>query len=120
MDECLSDIETMFSEDKRFMTCKSMYSGLRSTNPKLIVTTWTRLVTDKYYDQIEAGNLDYFLNKDYREDLETEYTPTIDSTIHELRRIISEMSDKNKEKAMKYVQNLCKLSKMMQTADPNT
>jgi hypothetical protein len=123
LEECLSDIEQVYSTDARFMSCKTLYTTIRHTNPKLIVSTWTRLVTDKYYDQIINGQLDYFLNKDYRDDVnanDNEYTPTVDNTINELRRVIGDMSDENKAMAMKYVQNLCKLSKLMKTADPNT
>ena len=70
------------------------------------------MVTDKYADQIEAGDIEYFLNKDFTEDASGNYTPSIDSVIQELRATVRRMSDENKAVSLKYIQNLCKLSKL--------
>jgi len=77
----------------------------------MIITTWKTMVTDKYADQIEAGDIEYFLTKDYAEDAGN-YTPSVDSVIQELRATVRRMSEENKAISLKYIQNLCKLSKL--------
>jgi len=111
LDECLADIAKVYATDNRFIKCNMYFGTLKQTNPKMIITTWKTMVTDKYDEQIQKGNISYFLEKDYKEEL-SNYNTTIDGAIKELRVAISEMSDSNKEKSVQYIQNLCKLSKL--------
>jgi len=114
MDECLEDISKTYSTDARFSKCKLYFETMKRTNPRLVITTWKTMVADKYDLQIQEGNIDYFLDKDYSEDLTTISVSmaSIDSTIQELRMTIKKMSPENKEITLKYLQNLCKLSKL--------
>ena len=111
LDECLTDISILYSDDKRFVRCKLYFDTLKQTNPKMILTTWKTMVADKYDEQIQKGDVSYFLEKDYKEELPI-YNPTIDQAIQDLRKAIREMSDVNRDKAIQYIQNLCKLSKL--------
>ena len=110
LDECLEDISKVYSEDSRFIRCKLYLDTLKKSNPRMIITTWKTQVTDKYEDHILAGDIDFFLNKDYTQ--ETGYTPTMDQALQDLRKAIQSMSDENKTKSLQYIQNLCKLSKL--------
>jgi|UniRef100_A0A6C0HZD7 hypothetical protein len=110
LDECLEDISKVYSEDARFIRCKLYLDTLKKSNPRMIITTWKTQVTDKYEDHILAGDIDFFLNKDYTQ--ETGYTPTMDQALQDLRKAIQSMSEENKTKSLQYIQNLCKLSKL--------
>ena len=110
LDECLEDISKVYSEDSRFIRCKLYLDTLKKSNPRMIITTWKTQVTDKYEDHILAGDIDFFLNKDYTQ--ETGYTPTMDQALQDLRKAIQSMSEENKMKSLQYIQNLCKLSKL--------
>jgi hypothetical protein len=112
IDEYLDDISKTYSVDNRFERGRLYLEGIKKTNPRIIITTWKSMVTDKYADQIDAGDIEYFLNKDFTEDASGNYTPTIDSVIQELRATVRRMSDENKAVSLKYIQNLCKLSKL--------
>ena len=112
IDEYLDDISKTFAIDNRFERGRLYLEGIKKSNPRMIITTWKSMVTDKYADQIEAGDIEYFLNKDFTEDASGNYTPTIDSVIQELRVTVRRMSDENKAVSLKYIQNLCKLSKL--------
>jgi len=60
-----------------------------------------------------AGNLDYFINKDYNKDLEgSQNKGRLLKTIDSFREKVKNMGDENKEKSMKYLQNLTKLCNM--------
>ena len=110
LDECLEDISKVYSEDTRFIRCKLYLDTLKKSNPRMIITTWKTQVTDKYEEHILAGDIDFFLNKDYTQ--ETGYTPTMDQALQDLRKAIQTMSEENKTKSLQYIQNLCKLSKL--------
>jgi len=111
LDECLEDISKVYSSDSRFIRCKLYLDTLKKTNPRMIITTWKTQVADKYEEHILSGNIDYFLNKDYTQELPV-YNPTIDQAIQDLRKAIQSMSEENKNKSIQYIQNLCKLSKL--------
>jgi hypothetical protein len=112
IDEYLDDISKTYSVDSRFERGRLYLEGIKKSNPRIIITTWKTMVTDKYADQIEAGDIEYFLNKDFTEDAPGNYTPTVDGVIQELRATVRRMSDENKAVSLKYIQNLCKLSKL--------
>lgn len=111
LDECLEDISKVYSSDARFIRCKLYLDTLKKTNPRMIITAWKTHVSDKYEEHILAGDIDYFLNKDYTQELPM-YNPTIEQSIQDLRKAIQSMSEENKKKSIQYIQNLCKLSKL--------
>ena len=111
LDECLEDISKVYSEDSRFIRCKMYFDTLKKTNPRMIISTWKTQVADKYEERILAGDIDYFLNKDFTQEISS-YTPNIDQSIQDLRKAIQSMSEENKKKSIQYIQNLCKLSKL--------
>lgn len=111
LDECLEDISKVYSEDSRFIRCKMYFDTLKKTNPRMIISTWKTQVADKYEEHILAGDIDYFLNKDFTQEISS-YTPTMDQSIQDLRKAIQSMSEENKKKSIQYIQNLCKLSKL--------
>ena len=82
-------------------------------NPKSVIVGWKECVNDLYKDQILKGDLEYFINKDYNEDLEgSDNKGKILKTIDSFRDKIRNMGDDNKKKSMKYIQNLTKLCNM--------
>jgi len=112
IDEYLDDISKTYSVDSRFTRARLYLDGVKKSNPRLIITTWKTMVTDKYATQIEAGDIEYFLNKDFTDEVPGSYTPTVDSVIQELRATVRRMSDENKAVSLKYIQNLCRLSNL--------
>jgi len=110
IDECLEDISKIYASDKRFITARLYLDGIKQTNPKSIIKTWKTRVTDKYYAEIEMGNIDYFIEKDYAS--EDGYSQSIDMIITELKESIKTMSPSNKTIMIQYLQNLCKLSNL--------
>ena len=84
-------------------------SALTYANPKALAKVWQNYVC-KYSEEIEQGNLEYFINKNYNEDLQgVNNSSKASDIIESLREPIRNMDDENKQKAMKYIQNLNKL-----------
>ena len=104
------DVLTIFPNDNDIQVAHTSLFTIRKVNPKMIVTIWKKFIADKYLNEIEIGNIDFFTNRNYQDDLEdAENASTILSKIDTLREPVKQMSKDNQEKTIKYIQNLTKL-----------
>jgi hypothetical protein len=109
----VSDIQSVFPNDPDILATKTALSTVRKANPKMIVKIWNVYVVGKYKSEIEAGNIDFFINKDYAGDVSSaSNSDKIMDSINRLREPIKQMTPDNQAKTMKYIQNLTKLSGM--------
>lgn len=109
----VSDVQSVFPEDTDILAAKNALATIRKANPKMIVKIWNTYIVGKYRNEIEAGNINFFLNKDYSEDVSNaQNSDKIMESINRLRGPISQMSPENQAKTMKYIQNLTKLAAM--------
>jgi hypothetical protein len=114
----INDVLTVFPENIDLKTAKNTFILMQKTNPKMLVSIWFEHITQPYGKQISKGNIKFFLEKDYNEDLtkaDVDNTDKIMKCIDNLRDPIRNMGEDNQKKAMKYIQNLTKLSKMQAT-----
>ena len=111
--EFVSDIQNVFPEDPDILTAKNALLTIRKANPKMIVKIWKTFIVGKYKSEIEAGNLEFFINKDYSGDVSiAQNSDKIMESINRLREPINQMTPDEQAKTMKYIQNLTKLSSM--------
>jgi hypothetical protein len=109
----IQDIEKVFPEDVDIKTAKNSVIFLQKNNPKLLIKLWKKHVNAKYQKEIEAGNIDFFITKNYSGDLtKAQNSEQINEIIERLRGPISLMSEENKQKTIKYIQNLTKLTNL--------
>lgn len=109
--EFVNDIHSVFPEDNDILLAKNALSTIRKANPKLIVKIWKLYIVDKYQDQIELGNINFFISKDYSQDLtNADNSSKIIEAIDRLRNPIKSMTETDQAKTMKYIQNLTKLA----------
>ena len=86
---------------------------LRRANPKIIIPIWKTYVLDKYEENIMSGNIEYFLKKDYTEDVkDTGNATTILEKINVVKNTIKDLDKENIDKTILYLQNLTKLCKI--------
>ena len=112
--EFVSDIQSVFPNDVDILTAKNTLIAVRKANPKLLVKIWIKYVFTPYKDQIESGDINFFLTKDYSSDLSrNDNSDKIMEAIDRLRTPIKEMSVDNQAKTMKYIQNLSKLAMLV-------
>ena len=114
-EEFVSDVERVFPDDTDIATAHTALITLRKTNPKLILVTFRDWVARPYKDQIEAGDVSFFIQKDYGNDIEDfgyEDSGIILSKIDTLREPISRMNKADQDKVVSYLQNLRKLSEL--------
>lgn len=111
--EFIKDIRSVFPEDIEIATAETALTRLRKANPRLIIVIFKEYVVERYSKQIYNGDLEYFISKDYSQDISLRgHTATILEKIDALRLPIKQMSPDNKLKVLKYIQNLCKLSEL--------
>lgn len=69
MDNLLNEINGRFPEDVNLLLAKKTVTQLRQLNPKTLIKIWYLLVAIPYKDRIINGEIDYFLDKDYTQDI---------------------------------------------------
>jgi hypothetical protein len=114
-EEFVNDVQSVFPEDTEILTCKNSVLAIRKANPTMIIKIWRFYIANKYENEINSGDISFFLNKDYNDDLsymDEQNTRNILNKINILREPIRNMGPENQSKSMKYIQNLTKLSKM--------
>jgi hypothetical protein len=112
--EFITDIHNVFPEDADILAAKNSLIAIRKANPKLIVKIWIKYVATPYQDRIMSGDINFFIEKDYSNDLTRSNNPDqIMESIDRLRNPVKQMNPDNQQKTMKYIQNLCKIAFMV-------
>ena len=109
-DEFIEDVQSVFPEDDEVKTMKNLLFLFKKTNPRLVLEYWNMYISIPYKEPIENGDISFFVNKDYSADVTM--TDGISSFIERLRGYVKNMAADNQSKSMKYIQNLCNLTKL--------
>ena len=111
--EFVSDIQQAFPDDVDVLSAKNSFIAIRKMNPKLLIKGWDSFVVGKYKNFIEKGDIRFFMEKDYSDDLENNAnSKKIMDAINRLRAPVKMMSEEEQKKVVVYIQNLTKLSEM--------
>ena len=114
--EFVTDVQSVFPEDHDILVAKNSLLAIRKANPKMIVKIWNTYIVGKYKEEIEKGDISFFINKDYSQDLVyANNSDKIIESIDRLRMPIKAMNQKEQAKTMKYIQNLTKLASMYES-----
>jgi hypothetical protein len=107
----INDIQSVFPEDTDILTAKNSLISIRKINPKMLVKIWIKYVVTPYQYEINSGNIQFFIDKDYSRDLSiNDNADKIMESIDRLRMPVKNMNPDNQAKTMKYIQNLSKLA----------
>ena len=115
--EFIDDVEKIVPNDKSITQCKQILTLAKKGNPKLLISYWFKYMTIPYFKQIESGDISFFIEKNYKEDLgnvnkDDNENDKFIKEIDRLREPVRKMDDNNKKICMKYIQNMAKLSQM--------
>jgi len=111
--ELLDDILGIYPNDPNISAAKKSLDQLKSANPSIVIKAWYNYVYMRYKDQIDSGDLAFFFEKDYREDLTyVGNTDEVLKIIEKVRAPLREMSPENQEHTVSYLRNLNKLSQL--------
>jgi hypothetical protein len=105
-----NDILLIFPDDNDLKVAQTSLILIKKMNPKLIIATWNTYISSQYSLEIATGNIDFFIDKNYKSDFkDTENSSTILEKIDTLREPIRQLSNDNLTKTILYIQNLTKL-----------
>tara|TARA_Y100000816_G_C25815759_1_gene426923 strand:+ start:276 stop:656 length:381 start_codon:yes stop_codon:yes gene_type:complete len=107
--EFMDDILTVFPRELDVKTSRTFIIGVMKVKKKLPIDSWYNWVYKPYKEKIDAHDFEFFLNKDYDKDVESN---EIVSGIEKIKKKIKLLSDESKKKSLNYVYNLSKLSEM--------
>ena len=110
--EFMDDIILVFPNNLDIKTGRTFIIGLTKVSKKKLIGIWKSSVVDIYEEAIMNGNKEYFINKDYSQDLGEGVTDKMMDLIEDVRGLIRNTSEENKDKAIKYLQNLTKICKL--------
>jgi hypothetical protein len=108
--EFIDDIISIFPQNLDIKTGKTMLEGVKKVNPKKLISYWNENILKLYEDEIMRGDHSFFINKDYGRDVGTEVQSL--KVLEDIRNLVKNTSPKNKDTAMKYIQNLTKICKL--------
>ena len=109
----VNEVHTLFPDDKTIKKARDGLELLKKANPKLVIKIWKEYIVDCYKAEIERGELDFFINKDYTNDVSNASNAgSIMDSINRLREPIRNMGASNQATAMKYIQQLTKLCQL--------
>tara|TARA_R110002074_G_scaffold325600_1_gene495906 strand:- start:819 stop:1208 length:390 start_codon:yes stop_codon:yes gene_type:complete len=110
LNEFFNDVVIIFPDNLDIKVAQTSLSTMRKANPRLIVSIWKEHIVNKYEKEINEGNIDFFLQKDYNNDLNSaDNASTILEKINSLKEPIRNMGQDNLTKTITYIQNLTKL-----------
>jgi hypothetical protein len=111
--EFMDDMIFIYPGNEVFRGARNSFDMFRRANPTSIIKVWYMFIYVPYKDVIEEGNFEFFVDKDYQQDLQkgtVNNMKRILDKIDSLREPIRNMDPVNKAHVMKYFSNLCKLS----------
>jgi len=104
-------ISKTFPNDLEITIAKNKLYAIKKINPKLFIKIWKKHITDKYRDSIEEGNIDYFIEKNYSNDLnKVNNSERVMKCINRLREPIKKMDKSRQDMTMLFIQDLSKIS----------
>ena len=116
--EFITDVNNVFPKDADILAAKNSLTLIRKANPKIIIGIWNSHIVSKYKSAIEKGDIGFFIEKSYIEDLnQSANSGKIMEAIDRLRNPMKMMSSDDQSKTMKYIQNLTKLSEAYQSLE---
>tara|TARA_B100001287_G_C22445117_1_gene417788 strand:+ start:141 stop:533 length:393 start_codon:yes stop_codon:yes gene_type:complete len=111
--EFVDEISEVFPKDREIKLGRIALKTIKKVNPSLLIRYWYQYIYLPYKEKINEGDIEFFIEKDYSQDVQLFDDPGyFMKAIDKFRGPIREMDNENKEKALKYVQNLCQMSVM--------
>uniref|UniRef100_A0A6C0II73 Uncharacterized protein n=1 Tax=viral metagenome TaxID=1070528 RepID=A0A6C0II73_9ZZZZ len=110
--ELVEDIARVFPDNKDILTLKLAMGQILLITPKLIYKGYKKHVVDKYRSEILAGDINFFIEKDYNKDMQNlgGASSIMLDKIDCLREPVRNMNPLEQANVIKYMQNMLKLS----------
>ena len=109
--DLLADIQRIFPHNNEIAIALMNLELIKKAKPALIVHIWYKYIYSRYKEIIDAGDITFFFEKNYADDLtKMANAENIMKMIDKIREPVRHMDDVNRGHTMKYLQILSKLS----------
>lgn len=117
--EFVEDISRVFPDNADILTMKVTIKQLLTITPKIVYKGYKKHVVDPYRSEIQLGDINFFIDKDYKSDLNKNGSTNnlILDKIDCLRQPVREMNKIEQEKVIKYMQNMTKLCDLYESSE---
>ena len=97
--EFLDDVNNVYPRDANIKAARFFIENIIKLNPSLLIKLWYRDVGQIYKEEVEQGDLSFFLHKNYNSDVKDREEPeTIIQTINIIKKLVSDLTNNNKKK----------------------
>ena len=111
--EFIDDLISVIPDNVDIVTSRTSFEYMKKLNPTLIIKAWFTYVYSPYAEIIDSGDIEFFINKDYSDDVSyLTNSRDILAAVDALREPIRGMSESNKAHSLTYIKNLCNLSRV--------
>tara|TARA_Y100000591_G_C21747841_1_gene653009 strand:- start:574 stop:957 length:384 start_codon:yes stop_codon:yes gene_type:complete len=107
--EFMEDILILFPKELDLLTGHTFFKKVIKYKSRALIEYWYSYIYVKYAKEIECGNFEFFIKKDYSDDIGNSNNKVLNK-IEKMRSKVSNVSNTNKGKIVGYVRNLSKLS----------
>jgi len=111
----VEDIQLVFPDNTDIASVSLALGKLRKANPRLLIMSFKEHVVSGYRNEIEKGDINFFITNDYQKDLNNIGVSSSNKILEKidcLRGPVRDMNKSEQDKVIKYLQNLLKLSDM--------
>jgi hypothetical protein len=111
----VEDIQLVFPDNTDIASVSLALGKLRKANPRLLIMSFKEHVVSGYRNEIEKGDINFFITNDYQIDLNNIGVSSSNKILEKidcLRGPVRDMNKSEQDKVIKYLQNLLKLSDM--------
>ena len=107
----VNDILSIYPDSEEIKYALTAFETIKKANPTILVKSWFSNVYTPYSDVIEKGDITFFFEKDYTNELShVSGSNDILKMIDNIREPIKNMNEDNKKHCTKYILNLSRLS----------
>lgn len=111
LNEFLEEVIHIVPDSTDIKKTKVYFDTIRSFNPSLVIKLWYSNIYAPYANEIDNGDIRFFIEKEYTEDIHALQNNTeVLQGIQKIREPIKSMSESNKATSMDYIQKLSQLS----------
>jgi hypothetical protein len=108
----VNDVVNIFPNNDHLIKSKEYFESIKKLNPTLIIKVWHTYICLPYKTKIEEGDLDFFFEKDYSEDLKymhnsEEIIQVINTTFREPLRNMDEINRTHCKNHFQVISKLC-------------
>ncbi len=109
----LVNLLIVFPNNAYMKKSKTNLKIITGVAPRAVIGVWEKHINNKYYNNILKGEIEYFLEKDFHEDLQilgNDKSSEILDFIDKIRTPVKNLDSENLQTCLQYLQNLSKLS----------